>query len=461
MALAKNEMRNRVIFVGDRIAFGIFLSCAILIMIFSIFFAFENVMVINPWIFLILGLTALVFFLFYVITNEEFYYVERIFVNSNFVFVEIVWFSITLLIALSLSYLYGWQHILEITIIYLIIYISGYFIARNLWKNWKNWKKSRKIILLLSIIFSILVISVTIGIIFFLNKNFRPGIITFILGLGTLGSMGLNALMLWLFLDLSGNDVLEDPPSKLVIIGIINTLIVSFIVWVLLILFIPIPPASKKGGRRGKFSYSKSSSHSRYRSNFWGYRRRRYIFFGPIIEEHNKFSVNHYWDIAMTKKEIRDPIIRAQVDEAKKKIIEILLEEEVIPSSKDLQRLTEIPHLVFDAALDELKDENKIVYHIRAKSNWWAKGYSITGDYYLQLEKMKEIKAEEIDAEKISLFLEKIRKEAPIKSKYRLWEIGNELGIRPRWKITPTINNLKKEGKIKYSRKKPIGWSAV
>ena len=150
------------------------------------------------------------------------------------------------------------------------------------------------------------------------------------------------------------------------------------------------------------------------------------------MEEHHKFSVTHYWDIAMTKKELRDPIVKVQVDGAKKKIIDILLEEEVVP------------HLIFDAALDELKEENKIVYHIRAKSDWWAKGYSITGQYYLKLEKKKEIKIGEIDGETILLFLEEIRKKDLIKSKYELWEIGNRAGIRPRWKITPTINKLKK-----------------
>jgi len=113
------------------------------------------------------------------------------------------------------------------------------------------------------------------------------------------------------------------------------------------------------------------------------------------------------------------------------------------------------------SALDELKDENKIVYHIRAKSNWWAKGYSITGHYYLKLEKKKEKEIEEINEVTILRFLDEIRKKGQIKSKYELWEIGNRVGIRPRWKITPTINILKKEGKIKYSRKKSVGWSVV
>jgi hypothetical protein len=459
MSLNKNQMRNRVIFVGDRIAFGILISIGILIILISIFYAFQNVILINPWIFLILGINTLIFFLFYIITNEEFYYVERIFVNSNFIFVEITWLNATLIVALFFSLFYGWQHILEITIIYLIIYIAGYSIARIVWKKWINLKKSVKITLILIMIFSLSFLSATIGIIFLVNGNIRSAILSFILGFGILGSIGLNALMLALFLDKSGNDVLEDPPSKLVIIGIVNTLIVSIIIWILMIIFIPIPPASKKGGKSAKFSYPKS--RSRYRRSFWGYRRRRYIFFGPVMEEHHKYSVTYYWDIAMTKKELRDPIIKAQVDEAKEKIIDILLEEEVVPSSKDLQRLASVPHFIFDAALDELKDENKIVYRIRAKSNWWAKGYSITGQYYLKLEKKKEIEVGEIDEGIISLFLEEIRKEDSIKSKYELWEIGNRAGIRPRWKITPTINKLKKEGKIKYSRKKPIGWSVV
>ncbi|MFX0076417.1 MAG: hypothetical protein ACFE96_13330 [Candidatus Hermodarchaeota archaeon] len=459
MSLNKNQLRNRVIFVGDRIAFGILVSVGILIILISIFYAFENVILINPWIFLILGINTLIFFLFYIITNEEFYYVERIFANSNFIFVEITWLNATLIVALFFSLFYGWLHILEITIIYLIVYIAGYSIARIVWKKWINFKKSVKIILILIIIFSLSILSVTIGIIFLVNDNIRSMILSFILGFGILGSIGLNALMLALFLDKSGNDVLEDPPSKLVIIGIVNTLIVSLIVWILMIVFIPIPPASKKGGKSAKFSYPKG--RSRYRRSFWGYRRRRYIFFGPVMEEHHKHSVSYYWDIAMKKKELRDPVVAAQVEEAKEKIIDILLEEEVVPSSKDLQRLAAVPHLIFDAALDELKDENKIIYRIRAKSDWWAKGYSITGQYYLKLENKKEIKVEEPDEKLIFAFIEEIRNKKLVKTKYELWEIGNRVGIRPRWKITPTINKLKKEGKILYSRTKPVGWSAA
>lgn len=461
MALSKNQIRNRVLFVGDRIAFGIFISCGILIILFTLFTVFEDMMVINPWIFLFLGLDALIFFLFYTITNEEFYYVERIFINSNFLFVELVWLNLTLLLSLSLSYIYGWAHILEITIIYLIIYIAGYILARILWKSWSNLKKKWKIILIVSLILFLLISSGVIGTIFLINGNIRSFVIALIYGLGILGSTGLNALMLHLFLDKSGNDVLEDPPSKLVIIGIINTLIVSFVVWFLMIIFIPIPPVSKRGSRSVKLSSPKKRSSSRRWWIFGGYRRRRFIFFGPIIEEHDKYSTDHYWNIALTKKELRDPIAQSKIEEAKKKIIEVLIEEEVVPTSKDLQKFINCPYLIFDAALDELKHEDKIKYHLFLKSHWWSKGYSITGQYYLKLEKKKNIKAVDLDEEKVSIFLEEMRKEEPVKSKYKVWEIANEAGIRPRWKITTIINELRKTGIIKYSRKKPVGWSVV
>ncbi|MFX1529961.1 MAG: hypothetical protein ACFFBC_02500, partial [Promethearchaeota archaeon] len=457
MTLNKNQIRNRVIFVGDRIAFGVLISLGFLILIFSFFFVFEDGLMIHPWVFLFLGLDALMFFLFYVITNEEFYYVERIFMNSNFLFVELIWMNFTLLIALSLSFIYGWQHILEMTIWYLAIYLTGYIIARIIWKNWEKMAKKWKASLITALILIVLTITISIGTMFLVNQNIRYGVISYVVGIGILISIGLNALMLQLFLDKSGNDVLEDPPSKLVIIGIINTLIISFISWFIMVIFIPIIPASKKG-RSSKISYPKGASSSHRRRIFVGYRRRRYVFFGPTIEEHHKYSVSHYWDIALTQKELRDPVAQSQVEEAKQKIIDILCEEEVVPTSKDLHMLVGFPHLIFDAALDELKDEHKIKYHLRAKSNWWERGYTITGEYYSKLDRKGEISTVDINEETISLFLEKIKEEVPIRSKYKLWEIGNEIGIRPRWKITPTINKLRKERKIKYSRKKPIGW---
>ncbi|MFW9897197.1 MAG: hypothetical protein ACFFD7_15450 [Candidatus Thorarchaeota archaeon] len=462
MSLTKTQIRNRVIFVGDRIAFGVLISCGILILLFAIFTVLEKamVMVVNPWFLLILGIDVIVFFMMYVITNEEFYYVERIFMNSNFMFVELVWLNLTLLISLSLSLIYGWHHILEITIIYLIIYLTGYFLARFIWKGWKRLQKSWKTIIILSLIFIPLTFSGIISILYFQSGNIRYGVISLIYGLGILGSTGLNALMLQLFLDKSGNDVLEDPPSKLVIIGIINTLIVSFFVWFLMIIFVPIPPVSKRG-KSVKFSYPKKGSISRGRVIFGGYRRRRYIFFGPVVDDYDRYSADHYWNLAMTKKELRDPISQSRVKEAKKRIIEVLIEEEIVPTSKDLQSFVNCPHLIFDAALDELKDEGKIRFHLFPESNWWSKGYSITGQYYLKLEKKGKLKAVDLDEEAVSTFLEKMRKKGTVRSKYQVWEIANDAGIRPRWKITPTINELKKTGVIKYSRKKPIGWSVL
>ena len=61
---------------------------------------------------------------------------------------------------------------------------------------------------------------------------------------------------------------------------------------------------------------------------------------------------------------------------------------------------------------------------------------------------------------KVDLFMEALKNKGPIGSKFNLWDLADEVGIRPRWKISPTIDRLKKEGKIYHQKTKPKGWKA-
>ncbi len=453
-------MRKRVIYVGDRVAFGVIFSFLLLIGYILLVFRIDNIFLIIPWFFLFILLLGFTFWIWYILTNDDWYYSKHIFANSNFLFVQLIWICWMSFVSSFFALFYGWQHILEVTLLYMLLYIVGYSSGRTLWYHWNKISKNAKIYLILIIILGTLITTFIFGMYFLNIGELRICAYIFIFGLGSLGSMGLNVFMLYLYYDKSGNDVWEDPPSMLVIIGIINTLIVSFIVWLIMILFLPLIPGSKRGGRKtggggGKFHKTSRARFPRY------YRTRRYYFFGPKVEEERP-SVNYYWIIAMGVSATQVSYKRSEIDEAKSKIVDLLFEEEIVPSQKDLQKISEINQPLLDFAIDELTNEKKIKYIRTTSSHWWTKGYCLTEDFNKELIKERG----EIDVaqtkkefnEKIDKLLETIRRKQPIRSKYQLWDLAIEIGLSPKWKITPTLNKLLKEKKIRYSRKAPRGY---
>lgn len=454
-------MKKRVIYVGDRVAFGVVFSFLVLFGYISLVYRRNDIIMMNPWFFLFLIILGFLFFLWYVLTNDEFYFSEHIFLNSNFIYVQLIWICWMSVVTSFFALFYGWQHVIEITVLYLLMYIVGYISGRFLWLNWDKLGKNSKIYLIFFLVIAVLITTIIVGSIFLNAGNLRMCIFVYLFGIGSLGSMGLNAFMLYLYYDKSGNDVLEDPPSLLVIIGIINTLIISFIVWLIMVIFIPFIPGSKRGSRKkGGSSYHKKGSSSGGRFPRI-YRTRRYYFFGPKIEEERP-SVDHYWQIAMGIIGTEITYKKAEVDEAKNKIIDLLFEEEIIPSQKDLQNISKINPPLIDFALDELIKENKIKYTRQTASHWWTKGYSLTVYYYNKLIEQRGLvdkeKLEKDFDKKVEIFLKVVKEREPIKTRYQLWDLAVDIGLSPKWKITPTLNKLVKQKKIKYSRKIPKGY---
>ena len=85
----------------------------------------------------------------------------------------------------------------------------------------------------------------------------------------------------------------------------------------------------------------------------------------------------------------------------------------------------------------------------------------ISGKYGIQLQDYKKKKKIVVPKEDIDQFVSEVKKRSPVKSKAILWDIANEIEIRPRWKITPMIELLRKRGKLKFSKKRPRGWHVV
>ncbi|MFW9987503.1 MAG: hypothetical protein ACFFC3_02520 [Candidatus Odinarchaeota archaeon] len=281
--------------------------------------------------------------------------------------------------------------------------------------------------------------------------------------------MILNALILWMYFDKSGNDVFEDPPSLLIIIGLINTLVLNFFVWVLMVLLLPLVPGGRKGGSSGGGhggvhggGHGGSSKSKKKKIKIPKiYRNKKYYFFGPKIEE-KRPSITEFWRIGMGSS-IYATYKKTEVENAKKKIIDLIFEEEIVPSLKYLREISKIEHPLIDFALDELLMEEKIKYVKKTSSHYWSNGYCLTDTYKDLLKKERgEIDKKKIEKEfneKLEIFLKKVKENEPIKTKYQLWDIAIEIGMKLKWKIVPTLNNLiKKEKKIYYSRKAPRGY---
>ena len=58
-------------------------------------------------------------------------------------------------------------------------------------------------------------------------------------------------------------------------------------------------------------------------------------------------------------------------------------------------------------------------------------------------------------------FLKVMKERQPIKNQKILFNLAEEVGMRPRWKIRPKIKELMKEKQIIYQRKRPFGWVVV
>ena len=218
----------------------------------------------------------------------------------------------------------------------------------------------------------------------------------------------------------------------------------------------------KKGGGGG--SYKRSRSRRRYRRHYYsGYRRRRYVILGSAITEYPRASVNEYWEVAMGKKEKPIEVDESEIEKAKKDIIKVLFEEGIIPTFKDMHLAVESPHLVLDYALKQLIKEKSVKYQSSYTHEYWSHGYCLAGKYAAEFKEKNENYKAMFGSEypkKVDLFMEALKSKGPIGSKYNLWDLADEVGIRPRWKISSTIDRLKKEGKIYHQRTKPKGWKA-
>ena len=134
-SLTEEQVRERVLFVGDRTAFGISLGFGIIILIFFLFNVFQISFINFPFLYWLFILIAIVSFLCYVAINEEFYYSFSVINNPDFILVQIIWVSFTVFVAGCLEpFGWDWSHIIDVTFIYFIMYITSIYIVAYIMK---------------------------------------------------------------------------------------------------------------------------------------------------------------------------------------------------------------------------------------------------------------------------------------------------------------------------------------
>ena len=334
--LTKKEIQERVIFVGDRVVLGILIGFCLTLLYITIV-NFTSLLIIAPWLSWILILIGLLCFILYRLNKDEYYYQERIYLNSRVFLVQICWLCFSGVVGSLFILVEGWAHVFVYTIMYMIIYIIGYILARILWLFWKNTSRN-KLSIVLFLIFGVILFTIIFGVMFYMSGQDSIGMFVFIFGFGILISIGLNAFMLEKFYDEDGIDVLEDPPSKLIIIGLINSMIFNFFFWIIMLILFPIAGGSKKkSSSNDNNSYLYRSTYGirrRYRRRYRirrRYRRRyrirrryrrRYRFFGPEVDS-PVHSTSYYWMVAMGVMDLKSNLPREDIDQAKGRIIEM------------------------------------------------------------------------------------------------------------------------------------------
>jgi hypothetical protein len=468
-SLTQDQIRKRVLYVGDRSSFGVSLGFGIILLLFLLFNTYQISFIDFPLLYWLFILIAIITFFTYVAINQEFYYSFSVILNPNFILVQIIWVSFLTFVAGCLEPYYGWQQIIDVTLIYLLMYFTGYILGRIIWGPWKTMSGAVKAGLILSTLVIFGVVFLILGLNIISAGDLHWGVLMITYGYGTLFVIAITVLMYVLYIDKSGNDVWEDPPSMLIVIGMINTMIINFIVWFLLVLMVPLMGGggggSKKKGSSSKGSGYKSKRrstrtyHSRY---YYGYRRRTYILMGSRVLNHPQATVGEYWEAAMGNKEKLVEVDAGDVDKAKKKIIETLMDEGAVPKYKDLLRIVDAEPLAFDLALRELMKDKQVKFNSKTYDEWWTNGYSLAGEKEKELkEKLKDIDTAKVDAEfqtQVDKFLAAVKEQQPVKNRKALFDLAYEIGMRPLWKINHKINELMKQKKLNYKRKRPFGW---
>ncbi|MFW9987502.1 MAG: hypothetical protein ACFFC3_02515 [Candidatus Odinarchaeota archaeon] len=182
----KQLIIKRVTYVGDRLALGVGVSFGLLIGYILLVYNIDNIIELNPWFFVFMLFLGIFFSIWYTLTKDEFYYSKHSLLNPNFIIIQLVWFCWSSLMSSILALFYGWQHVLETTLLFLLLYIVGYIAGRFLWLTWKKLSKKTNYIIGLFIIITVVIVTIIIGTTFLNKCNVRTAKFIYVFGIGSL-----------------------------------------------------------------------------------------------------------------------------------------------------------------------------------------------------------------------------------------------------------------------------------
>lgn len=283
----KNILKDmRSYFIGDRVVLT--QSIALLGTAF-ISFLIESFNISIPilslwWLFLLIIPIALILIL--ALKFKSFYFDNHWIVS--FWFVLGIWLSVTVYLGVLLDMVFNPKYsTFWACLVVLLTYGAGYLIARLVRKKRRSIERGKLITISILGCVGLIVSTMIIGGFLYAfaleinNIDFTDifaihscqdcisSIYLILIGIGVSASFGLHYFMLKCLYGEKGLDVIADPPNELYLKIIRNSMILTFISWILLLVLFP-PIAG--GGKKSSSGSSKSSRryHSRY-GRVYGY----------------------------------------------------------------------------------------------------------------------------------------------------------------------------------------------
>jgi hypothetical protein len=189
------------------------------------------------------------------------------------------WLPLTTWIGLLIDgSLYGKGNCLLVSIFVAADYVTGYIIARAFRVARKRLPegqgKAIAAITLVIIASGCIVAGIVIAMVHLI-----------VAGIGVTLSAVFAYYMLHALFDEQGLDVIEDPPNRLIIICLRNSIIMTLIFWFLVELLLPFVPAAGGGGKSNSRSSGKSGGSSRAHVHYRSRYRRRGSYPAAIVSD--------------------------------------------------------------------------------------------------------------------------------------------------------------------------------
>ncbi len=187
----------------------------------------------------------------------------------TFLLLSCFWLPVTVLIGYLVdTHLHGFGNTLFVSMVIMMNYAAGYILGRLFHSIRSKMETKKAIAAAIWLIIVLVLVAVLAGVVL-------GNIHVIVSGVGISLSFVFAYMMLRALFDEGGMDVVEDPPNKLFMVCLRNSLFLTLLFWVIVLTLFPVVPGGGGGkNKRGKSSSGfRSSRRSRSRNRYYGGRR--------------------------------------------------------------------------------------------------------------------------------------------------------------------------------------------